>query len=218
MSDTAVESPRERLHRIYTLYDLWARDFSFACTKGCSTCCTRSVSLTMLEAEEIGDFLREKRPDLLDTARGLPPSPLDPPTTNEFAAACLRREEMELDTDWDMRPCLFLEDDCCGIYPARPFMCRSLGSKVPCHLSGAAEMEPLFLTLNTLVMQYLEHLDQGRPWGNLHAILPMALSPGRTGTDDHRISLPIPGLLVLPEEEPALHNHLRTLDQIISGP
>ena len=211
---------QQKLLQVYKLYTFWAEEFDFACQKGCSTCCTQSVSITTLEGELIHNYIKSKKPELLDTLQDLPASFLNQKTTNQFADACLREEEDgEEIKSWDMTPCVFLQDNCCTIYPVRSFMCRSFGSKVPCGRKGEAEIEPLFLTLNTITLQCIEHLDQGRPWGNMNTILQMVkeISSGKTSEQEKnlRISEPIPGFLLPPDEAVTLQNQLQTLLKII---
>ncbi|MHB8809566.1 MAG: hypothetical protein ACYC9M_06080, partial [Desulfobulbaceae bacterium] len=166
-------APQNILPAIYVLYEKWAGAFTFACREGCATCCTQSVTMTTLEGELILEYLSRQRPDLLpllDTLPGAAPAPRT--TTNQFAAACLRGEDIAEEAGcWDLSPCIFLRERRCVIYPVRSFMCRSFGSRVRCEEGSEAEVEPLFLSLNTVIMQCIEHLDQGRPWGNLNTIL-----------------------------------------------
>ena len=214
---------QEKLQKIYNLFSLWAEDFEFACHKGCSTCCTQSVSMTMLEGELIYAYIKSEKPELLETIRALPDSNLNPITTNQFAAACLQEKVPEEDGNkWDMTPCVFLKDSCCAIYPVRSFMCRSLGSRVPCDLKGEAEMDPLFLTLNTVILQCIEHLDQGRPWGNMNIILQMVAADHESSEKPKekgiRISQPMPGFLIPPEEINQVENQLKILLRIVNYP
>lgn len=217
-----MSQKQKNLLTIYKLFDLWAKEFSFACQPGCSACCTQSVTMTRLEGELIVDYMTSVKPELLKTVKNLPNSDFAPPTTNQFAAACLNEEMLEEPGDtWNMAPCLFLENDRCQIYSVRPFICRSLGSNTPCKQTGQAEMDPLFLTMNTVILQCIEHLDQGRPWGNLHTILKMVKN--LTGQDDPqnnkiRISQPIPGFLIPPEEMELVNDKLKTLLHIVNTP
>lgn len=176
--------------------------------------------MTMLEGELIHDYIISEKPELLDMLRKLPPSALNQETTNQFAAACLREEESVEDVDtWDMSPCVFLRENCCTIYPVRSFMCRSFGSRVPCDKTGEAEIEPLFLTLNTIILQCIEHLDQGRPWGNMNTILTL-VEKEKSGKPivqemNYRIAEPIPGFLITEDEAASLQNQMQTLLNII---
>ena len=177
----------------------------------------------MLEGELIFDYIKSEKPKLLETLQTLPSSDLNPITTNQFAAACLQEKiHEEVGESWNMTPCVFLENNHCTIYPVRSFMCRSLGSRVPCDEKGEAEMDPLFLTLNTLILQCIEHLDQGRPWGNMYTILSMISEDqkksGHQKEKNIRISHPIPGFLIPPEEFDQVEEQLNTLLQIVKGP
>lgn len=215
-------SSRNTLSAIYALYEQWAGAFAFACRKGCATCCTQSVTMTTLEGELIHEYLTRQRPDLLPRLATLPAdSPAPWATTNQFAAACLRGEDIEeAPACWDLTPCVFLQDGSCTIYPVRSFMCRGFGSRIRCDEQGEAEVEPLFLTLNTVIMQCIEHLDQGRPWGNLNTILRRiaADKKGKEGKDRTTglVAQPIPGFLLLPEEETALREKVQALLRLLN--
>jgi Fe-S-cluster containining protein len=215
--------PLNTLSAIYALYETWARAYVFACRKGCATCCTQSVTVTTLEGELIHEYLTRRRPDLLPRLATLPAdSPSPGATTNQFAAACLRGEDIaETPGCWDLTPCVFLQEGSCTIYPVRSFMCRSFGSRIRCDEQGEAEVEPLFLTLNTIIMQCIEHLDQGRPWGNLNTILRRIAAGNKEKEErDHAAGLvaqPIPGFLLLPEEEAALQEKLQTLLRLLNA-
>ena len=215
---------RQILLAIYALHDKWANEFEYACHKGCATCCTRSVTMTTLEGELIHEYITGQRADLIPQRAALTlDSPAPAMTTNQFAAACLRGEEVaEPPGAWDLAPCLFLRDGCCAIYPARPFMCRGFGSRVRCDLRGEAEIAPLLLTLNTVIMQCLEHLDQGRPWGNMQLIL-RGVAADAAGeqaipTGGLALARPLPGFLLLPEDETDLAEQLRTLMRLCHIP
>ena len=215
-------SRRDTLSTIYTLYEKWAGAYTFACREGCATCCTQSVTMTTLEGELIIAYLSRQRPDLLpllDTLPGASPAPRT--TTNQFAAACLRGEDIAEDPCcWDLSPCIFLRERRCAIYPVRSFMCRSFGSRVRCEEGSEAEIEPLFRSLNTLIMQCIEHLDQGRPWGNMNTILRrIAAKNSERKNQDSRplpIAQPLPGFLLLPEEEAALQGQIQVLFRLLN--
>ncbi|MCL7487129.1 MAG: YkgJ family cysteine cluster protein [Desulfobulbaceae bacterium] len=212
--------PGQNLLKIYRLYASWAEEFAFACRKGCSTCCTQSVSMTMLEGELIHDYIRSQRPELMNILDNLPEGSSPPKTTNQFAAACLMEEESDDGpVSWNMAPCVFLRDNCCSIYPVRSFMCRSFGSTVRCDMLGEAEIEPLFLTLNTAILQCIEHLDQGRPWGNMNTILQMVQEKrsGEWGRQikNVRVCSPLPGFLIPPDEADSMRGKLQILMDIV---
>jgi Fe-S-cluster containining protein len=77
----------------------------FACAAGCHSCCKPELTVGMLEAENIREFL---------TARP------------EVAAAMLKNEKAN---PFRGKRCSFLtQAGRCGIYEARPFVCRSHGA------------------------------------------------------------------------------------------
>jgi len=220
-----TENNKSRCKALLTIYDHfanWAKDFDFACEKGCATCCTQSVTMTTLEGELIYDFIMTNKPELISLLENLPEnSPAPATTTNQFAAACFSEKEVEHETAWDLSPCVFLRENCCTIYPVRSFMCRSFGSRIRCEESGEAYVDPLFLTLNTIIMQCIEHLDQGRPWGNMNTIL-RSIANRKTNasiqnTCSELLAEPIPGFLIPPDEADKLHNQIKALLDIITN-
>lgn len=220
--DNNTRMSRQKLLKIYEYFENWAGDYRFACRKGCASCCTQRVSLTTLEGELIADHIRSEQFELLDILTRLPANPFKQPTTNQFAASCLQQEDNEEEiSPWDMTPCTFLQDGCCSIYHVRPFMCRSFGSKILCHLSGEAEVDPRFLTLNTVILQCIEHLDQGRPWGSMNTILSLIVESGESTTKhpdrEYSLSRSIPGFLIPPEEIDAIQPRLQVLLKIINS-
>ena len=190
------------LTALYDVYDEWADRFPLACRKGCSSCCTSSVSMTSLEGGYILDFLRqenrvEELPRLL--AETGPPQSRPASTTNEFAAACLAgRDTGEDAAGWDFAPCMFLADGACTIYPARPFGCRSFGSLVPCGAGTAAEMAPIHLAVNTVFTQVVEGADSfGGFWGNMMDILECLAAGSSAAREKHLLpARPVPGFLL----------------------
>lgn len=196
--------PRSTQHLLLaTLYDaftLWADTFSFACRKGCATCCTRSVTMTSLEGEGIMTFLAEAGRLSELTAPAFEPttSRMAQCTTNAFVAAHLRGESVEEPESWDLRPCPFLKEESCSVYPARPFGCRLFASQDPCAASGVADMPPGYLAGATALLQYIEHLDNGGRWGTMVELL----AGLRTGQAEGygQPTAPIPGFLIAPDE------------------
>lgn len=214
LENMMFDSGSAALQHIYDIYGDWVSPrFSFACRKGCSSCCTRSVTMTSLEGKKIMAFL-DAREDLSPAAKDcitelFTVGSSNPPvmTTNRFAEYCLNQEEppQENQAPWDMTPCAFLDNDCCSIYPVRPFGCRSFGSQEECRLSGEAVVPSLMIAANTACLQLIEHLDcqsgrqgQGGRWGYLSDIL-----RNLAGIDDRNLlpTRPLPGFLLAPQEE-----------------
>ncbi len=197
-----IPRPIQRL-LLTTLYDAfaeWADAFAFACRKGCATCCTRSVTMTSLEGDGIMTFLAEADRLSALSAPAFQPtaSRMGQCTTNTFVAAHLRGESVEEAESWDLRPCPFLKEESCTIYPVRPFGCRLFASLDPCAASGVAEMAPGYLAGATALLQYIEHLDSGGRWSTMVELL----AGLRTGQADGygQTTAAIPGFLVAPDE------------------
>ncbi|MFH1019989.1 MAG: YkgJ family cysteine cluster protein [Pseudomonadota bacterium] len=199
--------PRPIQHLLLaTLHDAfaeWAATFAFACRQGCATCCTRSVTMTCLEGDGIMAFLAEE--NRLAELNG----PAFPPTasrmgrtvqctTNTFVAAHLRGESVEEAESWDLRPCPFLKEESCTIYPVRPFGCRLFASLDPCAASGVAEMPPGYLAGATALLQCIEHLDNGGRWGTMVELL-TGLNTGQIESHGEPTA-PLPGFLIAPDE------------------
>jgi len=94
-------SANSKLTKIYALMDelgAAAKDF-VACRNGCSACCHMNVTISVIEAKQI------------ETATGR-------------ARATLSSSRIHNLGEFSGRPCPFLKDSSCGIYPIRPFACR----------------------------------------------------------------------------------------------
>lgn len=103
-----------------------------ACGEGCSFCCMQTITLTLLEWEEIKRFLlrlRDKtdlRARMEEVVRdfqsyleshGGPEVPFDP---------------LKLQTDSQDKPCAFLYKERCLVYSVRPMICRIMSSTRRC--------------------------------------------------------------------------------------
>jgi len=214
---------QELLERIYQLHGEWTGNMKLACGKGCASCCTQSVTITGMEGRQIGDYLRDhnRLPELAGMLDNRKPAGRLSITTNAFAGYCLRGLEPEepVHQEWDFTPCPFLQENCCTIYPVRPFGCRAFVSTVNCAETGSAEIAPLVLTVNTVYTQLIEHLAQGQFWGKMLDIL-ACYQPGRVEENHEaaeaslRRAMAIPGLIVCEEEEKPVH---AILDRFMAG-
>lgn len=207
------------LQTIYNAFAEWSSAISFACHKGCATCCTRSVTMTSLEGQGIVAYLAENGRQAELAGPDFQPSPSRAArlTTNGFVAAHLRDEVVEEPDTWDMRPCPFLQDESCTIYPVRPFGCRLFASLAPCAQNGAAEMPPGYLAASTIMLQLIEHLDRDGRWGTLVAILAGLAGEGQADVSGEPTAL-VPGFLIAPDEHAAIEPLLQALfDRDIDG-
>lgn len=167
--------------------------------------------MTSLEGHEILAFLAAK--DRLSELAGAAFAPsaerTGQCTTNTFVAAHLRDESVEEAEIWDLRPCPFLAEENCTIYPVRPFGCRLFASLDPCASSGVADMPPGYLAGATALLQCIEHLDSGERWGTMVELL----AGMHTGQSDGqgKLTAPFPGFLIAPDELPLVEPLLADL-------
>ena len=128
-----------------------------------------------------------------------------------------------MDTSGD--PCPFLTNQQCPIYTLRPFGCRCLVSNHACADKGFAEIDPLVISANTVILQYIEHLDRPGCTGNLlDIVLVMNESVWRydylagrpTPRDRHRLifNQPMPALMIPPEHRKALGPLIHALQKL----
>jgi Fe-S-cluster containining protein len=171
MQMLSIEKKLRSLNRIYEIYEKVVATLETACEKYCADCCTCNVTLTTLEAYPIITHLKENGEQTLIHQLETPDQRMrfQPRiTTNRLAAQCMSGEEIheeENDPSWGR--CPFLLEEACQIYPIRPFGCRCLLSREKCGSTGFAEVTDFVLTVNTVFMQVIEHLDQGGLYGNL---------------------------------------------------
>lgn len=220
-----VNLKTELLKAVFDTYDLVASTFTAACTRDCSTCCTQNVLATTVEVDLILQFLEQSgRHDLLAVCREKRSEDRLKPalTINELAEHCLSRQEpVQSDAIPADAPCPLRVKDGCAIYSVRPFSCRSMWSERPCLPGGSAIVNPLVVTLNGVLEQIIEHVDDGGLSGNVLDVLALlsdrdrreafaafrALEPA----EGLRATRPNPGFIVLPEHRPHVLSLLNRL-------
>ena len=191
------------LQIIYECFEAWSSRVAFACRKGCSVCCTQSVTMTQVEGDFIVAHIQQN--DLMDwfedkLALELPDHELSS-TTNEYARACLEGESGDPGAHPHEKICPFLENGLCSIYASRPFSCRCFASQVTCGRGISASVPDYYLSGATAVSQIIEHLDQNNPWGNMLHLL--ALRFGFHGGKARCLtSRPLPGFLISETDYP----------------
>ena len=215
------------LEDIYALFDKAMAEFPFVCAKQCSDCCTCNVTATGLEIAYIQDRLGGKALDNIRVRLGRAGQsrrfrPLQ--TTNGFALACMEgrdADEEENDPSWGS--CPLLEDGICTIYPVRPLGCRVMMSTTPCRKTGQANMPFLALTITTVFMQFLEHLDAGGVYGNFFDLLEHAEKnaldynqlPEKGKVSGTTQNLKIPALMIPPEHVAQTQGLVQALRRMI---
>jgi len=197
---------KQLLLTLYDAFDAWVGSITFACRKGCSICCTSSVTMTTLEGDRIMTFLAEKDrlSELATLAFEPTPNRKARFTTNSFAAAYLSGKSLKGAENWDLRPCPFLTKESCSIYPVRPFGCQVFASLEPCSSRGMkgmpphAKMPPGYFGGAAVLLQCIEHLDFGGRWGSMVELL-AGLNNGQIDISGLP-TMPIPGFLIEPYE------------------
>ncbi len=210
----------KELEQLYGFYHTFLKGYPFACTPGCSTCCTKNVLATSLEMEFILSDPGAKTA-LVAALKGMDPDSFGHYrpniTINESAQYYLRMEEPpseggEGQAPATSNPCPLLSPKgLCTIYERRPFSCRAMVSSARCREEGEAEMEPFILTVNLAIQQIIEHLDQGGLYGNMWDLAAWMVD----GTDRAHLreNQPLPGFLITPMERGRFMAFLRRLSR-----
>jgi len=122
------------------------------CEKGCSSCCTQYVMTSIQEAEAIVHYLYHTQEALsvflsqYQTWKSWPGRP----DADEAVCAAFINKDNNLPWKTALRaynrlenPCPFLTDNCCSIYPVRPFACAGWGSTSPAsHCRSSSPDDP----------------------------------------------------------------------------
>ena len=201
------------LKQIYKIYDDFVSTLDVACQKYCSQCCTNNVVKTTLEGYLIAEnILKAEQSDLFERVKtGVSKKRFLPQTTtNKIAELCIKGKDLPQEDHTHAEIiCPLLTDDECPIYTVRPFGCRCLVSKHDCRQKGYADVDAFVITVNHLILQFIEHVDANGFSGNLTDILIfMASKENRctyeTNTLDNSdtlliSNLPIKVLMIPPE-------------------
>jgi hypothetical protein len=162
------------LDKIYEIYAEFTSSLDLACKKYCAHCCTTRVILTTLEGYKIFQtLLSEGHIQWIDKIRQASAHRRFQPkiTTNQLANLCAEGIEPPAEEDTEWSQCPFLIDLQCPIYRIRPFSCRCLVSRKDCGEKGYADMDDFVLSVNTVFLQAIEHLDGKGCSGNLIDVL-----------------------------------------------
>jgi hypothetical protein len=224
-----IKQRTDRLKNIYTLYDEFIAGTQKACRKHCALCCTCNVTATTLEVWLVHDHLRSGKSVPGAVLEALPT--LAPPgrfrprvTINGMAQLCMQDRPLpDEPNDPEAGGCPLIESDLCPIYEVRPFGCRAMLSTVACDLAGEASMPPLILTVNNIVMQFIEALDQPGASGNLIDLLLFFSEPDRRRAYERQQGFPwppplvpnqpIPVLMIPPEHRKVVQPLVRALSE-----
>ncbi|MGD2186805.1 MAG: YkgJ family cysteine cluster protein [Desulfobacterales bacterium] len=184
------------LDKIYSLYDQFAASLDLACKKYCSYCCTTGVTLTTIEAYKI--IKSSPNEEWSEKIQKAAAQPYFKPqiTTNQLANLCADGIEPPEEESSEWKSCPLLTENQCPIYAVRPFGCRCLVSRHDCGKKGYADMDDFVLSVNTLFLQTIEHMDAGGCCGNMLDVLEvMASSKHRQAYKNNRLNCATVGLI-----------------------
>lgn len=227
-----IEDRGRRLNRIYELYELYTADMDCVCARRCSACCTCNVTGTTLEGWFISEYMiaQNKDPNQLFGIlyQNAPDQRYQPVvTTNELVTICFQGQEPPSEhNDPSAGGCPLLDNDLCPVYDVRPFGCRAMISTIDCSYSGEAHMPPLVLSINNMVMQFIEALDRPGASGNMLDVFGfLSKSENHKAYIEERCqqwgpnlhtNQPYPVLMVPPEHRPAVQSFLRALRDAVA--
>jgi Fe-S-cluster containining protein len=215
------------LDQIYRIYDNFVSGLELACKKHCAHCCTTGVTLTTVEGYKIIQQLESEGKagwiEKIEQAAQQPYFQLKI-TTNQLANLCAAGVDppAEESVEWD--PCPFLIDSQCPIYAVRPYGCRCLVSRHYCGIEGYANTDDFVLSVNTVFLQTIEHLDADGCTGNLIDVLrTMASEDNRNHYENNRLKCvysglisnqPLKVLMIPPEHRTKMEPILKSLQEI----
>lgn len=226
-----VQKRLELLKKIYDIHDGFALGAQTTCHKGCSACCTCNVTATTMESLLIYDHLihQGQVSRLRTMISSAPPSRFKPKVTiNQMVALCAEGGDLPEETnDPSAGICALLDEDICSLYPVRPFGCRAMLSSSDCSLHGEAQMPPFMLSVNNVIMQYIEAIDLPGGTGNLIDVLAVlsvdALREAYKGGQDIGgsqgllINRSFPVLMVPPEHRQSIGPLIQSLNDAVQS-
>ena len=187
------------LAKIYEIYDGFTASLDLACRKNCAHCCTTSVILTTVEGYKIFKTLESAgETQWIEKIRQASAHKRFQPkfTTNQIANLCAEGIEPPAEESTAWNACPFLTNRQCPLYRVRPFGCRCLVSRSDCGEKGYADMDDFVLSVNTLFLQAIEHLDAKGCSGNLIDVLEvMASKKNRQAYENNTLKCGAAGLI-----------------------
>jgi Fe-S-cluster containining protein len=223
----AISVKLAALEKIYSIYDEFTAALELACKKSCAYCCTTSVTLTTLEGYKIIKQLKsEKNTDWIDNIqRASEKAHFQPKmTTNQLARMCAAGIDPSEEEQPASLTCPFLNDDQCPMYTVRPFGCRCLISRHDCGRHGYADIDDFALSVNTVMLQTIEHLDAGGCSGNMLDVLKvMAGQENRRAYEENKLNCvmtrliknqPLKILMIPPQHRTRMEPILQSLRDI----
>ena len=170
-----IKTKLEALDRVCEIYDGFSATLDLACQAKCAHCCTTNVTLTTLEGFKIvQSLIATGKLDVIDGLKKRAEIPRFQPllTTNRMAELCAAGAKVpQEDTAGEWQDCGLLDDSLCTIYDLRPFGCRCFVAHQNCGATGYADIDDFTLSVNTVMLQTIEHLDADGCSGNMLDVL-----------------------------------------------
>jgi len=219
------------LEKVFGIYDDFSRNLDVACKKFCDQCCTPNVTITTLEGYLIAEnMISDGKSDLFEKVKTATSKKRFQPktTTNRLANLCIKGKDIpDEENDFTEGSCPLLEDHECPIYGVRPFGCRCFVSKHDCREKGYADVDPLIISVNSVFLQFVEHVDYKGFSGNIADIL--ILMSSHENRCNYRAStlkntksglisnIPIKVLIIPPEHRIKIKPILRALESMMES-
>ncbi|MBT8369491.1 MAG: YkgJ family cysteine cluster protein, partial [Deltaproteobacteria bacterium] len=170
-----LEKKIAALEEIYTVYDKFINTRNIACKKHCADCCSANVTITSLQGYQIVQRLiaSSQSAVIKGIQKAEDKNRFQPQTTiNQLAALYSNGVEPPAESPpTQEEACLLLSKNECSLYELRPFGCRCLVSRHSCAQAGYAQVDEFTLSVNTVFLQTIEHLDCQGCTGNLVDVL-----------------------------------------------
>jgi hypothetical protein len=146
-------------------------------------------------------------------------------TTNDLAEICLAGGDPPAEAlEGNAGTCPLLDEARCPVYPVRPLACRTMRSRADCAVTGFADMDDFSVTVSTVMMQYVEHIDADGCSGNFADIMSLFASAANRAfyaegelpcTENGLVNnRPIPALIIPPEHRRRIRPLLERIAQI----
>ena len=218
------------LEEVFGIYDDFSRNLDVACRKFCDQCCTPNVTMTTLEGYLIAEsMISDGKSNLFEKVKTATSKKRFQPktTTNRLANLSIKGKDIpDEENDSTEGNCPLLEDQECTVYGVRPFGCRCFVSKHDCREKGYADVDPFIMSVNSVFLQFVEHIDYKGFSGNLADILILMSSQENRysymtstlkNTESGLITnIPIKVLIIPPEHRLKIKPILRALESIIT--
>jgi len=223
-----IEQKVAALRALYRIEEAFGKSLDTVCREGCACCCTARVAMTTLEGYHITAYIKRRGEDARFaqirkrmTAQRFRPRT----TTNGLVDICLAGGDPPAEfLEGDAGTCPLLEESRCPGYPVRPLACRTMRSRTDCAATGFADMDDFSVTVSTVLMQYVEHIDADGCSGNFADIMGLFASEanrayyvegGLPCTENGLvINRPIPALMIPPEHRRRIQPLLEQIARI----